>query len=137
MLAITPVTIFWACATLVFVVLAGWLILALLAKQNDRRISRPLVTVVMLKVAGLSGVVFLLASVPSYVARVVNPEILPFIMPYSAVLFAVSFIVFIQKLESKRSGWYQMAVSLGLAAILAGVFIGASTLLNAVIASSI
>lgn len=135
MLAITPVTIFWACATLVFVVLAGWLILALLAKQNDRRISRPLVT--MLKVAGLSGVVFLLASVPSYVARVVNPEILPFIMPYSAVLFAVSFIVFIQKLESKRSGWYQMAVSLGLAAILAGVFIGASTLLNAVIARSI
>ena len=135
MLAITPVTIFWACATLVFIVLAGWLILALLAKQNDRRISRPLVT--MLKVAGLSGVVFLLASVPSYVARVVNPEILPFIMPYSAVLFAVSFIVFIQKLESKRSGWYQMAVSLGLAALLAGVFIGASTLLNAVIASSI
>lgn len=135
MLAITPITIFWACATLVFIVLAGWLILALLAKQNDRRISRPLVT--MLKVAGLSGVVFLLASVPSYVARVVNPEILPFIMPYSAVLFAVSFIVFIQKLESKRSGWYQMAVSLGLAAILAGVFIGASTLLNAVIASSI
>lgn len=135
MLAITPITIFWACATLVFIVLAGWLILALLAKQNDRRISRPLVT--MLKVAGLSGVVFLLASVPSYVARVVNPEILPFIMPYSAVLFAVSFIVFIQKLESRRSGWYQMAVSLGLAAILAGVFIGASTLLNAVIASSI
>ncbi len=135
MLAITPVTIFWACATLVFVVLAGWLILALLAKQNDRCISRPLVT--MLKVAGLSGVVFLLASVPSYVARVVNPEILPFIMPYSAVLFAVSFIVFIQKLESKRSGWYQMAVSLGLAAILAGVFIGAITLLSAVIASSI
>ncbi len=135
MLAITPVTIFWACATLVFVVLAGWLILVLLAKQNDRRISRPLVT--MLKVAGLSGVVFLLASVPSYVARVVNPEILPFIMPYSAVLFAVSFIVFIQKLESKRSGWYQMAVSLGLAALLAGVFIGASTLLSAVIASSI
>ena len=135
MLAITPVTIFWACATLVFVVLAGWLILALLAKQNDRRISRPLVT--MLKVAGLSGVVFLLASVPSYVARVVNPDILPFIMPYSAVLFAVSFIVFIQKLESKRSGWYQMAVSLGLAALLAGVFIGASTLLSAVIASSI
>lgn len=135
MLAITPVTIFWACATLVFVVLAGWLILALLAKQNDRRISRPLVT--MLKVAGLSGVVFLLASVPSYVARVVNPEILPFIMPYSAVLFVVSFIVFIQKLESKRSGWYQMAVSLGLAAILAGVFIGAITLLSAVIASSI
>ncbi len=130
MLAITPVTIFWACATLVFVVLAGWLILALLAKQNDRRISRPLVT--MLKVAGLSGVVFLLASVPSYVARVVNPEILPFIMPYSAVLFAVSFIVFIQKLESKRSGWYQAAVSLWLAALISAALIVAQLILRSV-----
>ncbi len=130
MLAITPVTIFWACATLVFVVLAGWLILALLAKQNDRRISRPLVT--MLKVAGLSGVVFLLASVPSYVARVVNPEILPFIMPYSAVLFVVSFIVFIQKLESKRSGWYQAAVSLWLAALISAALIVAQLILRSV-----
>ena|SRR5690554_3725845 len=130
MLAITPVTIFWACATLVFVVLAGWLILALLAKQNDRRISRPLVT--MLKVAGLSGVVFLLASVPSYVARVVNPEILPFIMPYSAVLFAVSFIVFIQKLESKRSGWYQAAVSLWLAALISAALIVVQLILRSV-----
>lgn len=130
MLAITPVTIFWACATLVFVVLAGWLILALLAKQNDRRISRPLVT--MLKVAGLSGVVFLLASVPSYVARVVNPEILPFIMPYSAVLFVVSFIVFIQKLESKRSGWYQAAVSLWSAALISAALIVAQLILRSV-----
>lgn len=130
MLAITPVTIFWACATLVFVVLAGWLILALLAKQNDRRISRPLVT--MLKVAGLSGVVFLLASVPSYVARVVNPEILPFIMPYSAVLFVVSFIVFIQKLESKRSGWYQAAVSLWLASLISAALIVAQLILRSV-----
>lgn len=130
MLAITPVTIFWACATLVLVVLAGWLILALLAKQNDRRISRPLVT--MLKVAGLSGVVFLLASVPSYVARVVNPEILPFIMPYSAVLFVVSFIVFIQKLESKRSGWYQAAVSLWLAALISAALIVAQLILRSV-----
>lgn len=130
MLAITPVTIFWACATLVFIVLAGWLILVLLAKQNDRRISRPLVT--MLKVAGLSGVVFLLASVPSYVARVVNPEILPFIMPYSAVLFAVSFIVFIQKLESKRSGWYQAAVSLWLAALISAALIVAQLILRSV-----
>ncbi len=130
MLAITPVTIFWACATLVFIVLAGWLILALLAKQNDRRISRPLVT--MLKVAGLSGVVFLLASVPSYVARVVNPEILPFIMPYSAVLFVVSFIVFIQKLESKRSGWYQAAVSLWLAALISAALIVAQLILRSV-----
>ena len=130
MLAITPVTIFWACATLVFVVLAGWLILALLAKQNDRRISRPLVT--MLKVAGLSGVVFLLASVPSYVARVVNPEILPFIMPYSAVLFVVSFIVFIQKLESKRSGWYQAAVSLWLAALISAALIVTQLILRSV-----
>lgn len=130
MLAITPVTIFWACATLVFIVLAGWLILVLLAKRNDRRISRPLVT--MLKVAGLSGVVFLLASVPSYVARVVNPEILPFIMPYSAVLFAVSFIVFIQKLESKRSGWYQAAVSLWLAALISATLIVAQLILRSV-----
>lgn len=130
MLAITPVTIFWACATLVFIVLAGWLILVLLAKQNDRRISRPLVT--MLKVAGLSGVVFLLASVPSYVARVVNPEILPFIMPYSAVLFVVSFIVFIQKLESKRSGWYQAAVSLWLAALISAALIVAQLILRSV-----
>ncbi len=130
MLAITPVTIFWACATLVFIVLAGWLILVLLAKRNDRRISRPLVT--MLKVAGLSGVVFLLASVPSYVARVVNPEILPFIMPYSAVLFAVSFIVFIQKLESKRSGWYQAAVSLWLAALISAALIVAQLILRSV-----
>ena len=130
MLAITPITIFWACATLVFIVLAGWLILALLAKQNDRRISRPLVT--MLKVAGLSGVVFLLASVPSYVARVVNPEILPFIMPYSAVLFVVSFIVFIQKLESKRSGWYQAAVSLWLAALISAALIVAQLILRSV-----
>lgn len=130
MLAISSMTIFWAGATLIYLVLAGWLLLVLGAKQTDRRIAQPLLT--MLKVAGLSGVVFLLASVPSYVARMINPEILPFIMPYSAVLFAVSFIVFIQKLESKRSGWYQMAVSLWLAAMLSAALIIAQWLLQVV-----
>lgn len=130
MLAISPVTVFWACATLVYIVLAGWLLLLLGAKQEGRRIAQPLLT--MLKVAGLSAVVFLLASVPSYVARVVNPEILPFIMPYTAVLFAVSFIVFIQKLESKRSGWYQAAVSLWLAALSSAALIVAQLILRSV-----
>ncbi len=120
MLAITSVTIFWACATLLYIVLTGWLLLACVAKYKDRRIAQPLLT--MLQVAGVSGVVFLLASVPSYVARMVNPDILPFIMPYSAVLFAVSFIVLILKLESKRSGWYQMAVSVLLGAGLTALF---------------
>lgn len=130
MLAISSVTIFWACAALIYLVLVGWLLLAVGAKQTDRRIAQPLLT--MLKVAGLSGVVFLLASVPSYVARMINPQILPFIMPYSAALFAVSFIVFIQKLESKRSGWYQMAVSLWLAAMLSAALIVAQWLLQVV-----
>lgn len=130
MLAISPVTVFWACATLVYIVLAGWLLLLLGAKQEGRRIAQPLLT--MLKIAGLSAVVFLLASVPSYVARVVNPEILPFIMPYTAVLFAVSFIVFIQKLESKRSGWYQAAVSLWLAALISAALIVAQLILRSV-----
>ncbi|MDY0249131.1 MAG: hypothetical protein RBR45_03625 [Pseudomonas sp.] len=130
MLAISPVTVFWACVTLVYIVLAGWLLLFLGAKQDGRRIPQPLLT--MLKIAGLSAVVFLLASVPSYVARVVNPEILPFIMPYTAVLFAVSFIVFIQKLESKRSGWYQTAVSLWLAALISAALIVAQLILRSV-----
>lgn len=130
MLAISSVTIFWACAALIYLVLVGWLLLVVGAKQTDRRIVQPLLT--MLKVAGLSGVVFLLASVPSYVARMINPQILPFIMPYSAALFAVSFIVFIQKLESKRSGWYQMAVSLWLAAMLSAALIVAQWLLQVV-----
>ena len=134
MLAISPVTIFWACATLVYIVLAGWLLLFLGAKQEGRRIAQPLLT--MLKVASLSGLVFLLASVPSYVARMVNPEILPFIMPYNAALFAVSFIVFIQKLESKRSGWYQMAVSLWLAALISAALIIAQLLLRSVLIES-
>lgn len=133
MLDISSVTIFWAYTTLVYIVLAGWLLLAVFAKQENRRIARPLIT--MLQVAAVSGVVFLLASVPSYVARVVNPEILPFIMPYGVVLFAVSFIVFIQKLESKRSGWYQMAVSLSLAGMLSAALIMASLLLRLVLAS--
>lgn len=130
MLAISSATFFWACATLVYIVVVGWLLLVVGAKQTDRRIARPLIT--MLQVAGISGLVFLLASVPSYVARMVNPEILPFIMPYSAALFAVSFIVLIQKLESKRSGWYQMAVALIFAALLTAAFMLASILLGTV-----
>lgn len=129
MLDISLVTVFWACAALIYLVLVGWLLLVFAAKQADRRIARPLLTI--LKVLGVSAVVFLLASVPSYVARVVNPQILPFMMPYSAVLFVVSFIVFIQQLESKRSGWYQMAVSLWLAAMLCAALIVAQWLLRA------
>lgn len=128
MLAITSATIFWLCAALLYIVLSGWLLLTCAAKHKDRRIAQPLLT--MLQVAGVSGVVFLLASVPSYVARTVNPDILPFIMPYSAVLFAVSFIVLIQKLESKRSGWYQMAVSVLLGGVLTALFILAQFILR-------
>ncbi len=54
-------------------------------------------------------------------------------MPYAAVLFAVSFIVLIQKLESKRSGWYQMAIALGLAALLCIAFMLANILLRSVL----
>ncbi len=70
---ISSATVLWAFAALLYIVLAGWLLLALLAKQTDRRIAQPLLT--MVKIAGLSGIVFMLASVPSYVAQMVNPEI--------------------------------------------------------------
>jgi len=130
MLAISVETLAWSAATLVYIVAMGGLLLTLFAKKPDMRINKPLLT--MTKIAGLSGVVFLLASVPSYVARVVNPEILPFIMPYTAVLFAVSFIVFIQKLESKRSGWHQAAVSLWLAALICTALIVAQIALRSV-----
>jgi len=132
---ISSATVLWAFAALLYIIFAGWLLLALLAKQTDRRIAQPLLT--MVKIAGLSGIVFMLASVPSYVAQVVNPEILPFIMPYAAVLFAVSFIVLIQKLESKRSGWYQMTIALGLAALLCIAFMLANILLRSVLAGSV
>lgn len=130
MLAISPMMLVWSAATLLYITAMGWLLLTLFAKKPDLRIAKPLLA--MTTVAGVSGVVFLLASVPSYVARVVNPDILPFIMPYTAVLFAVSFIVFIQKLESKRSGWHQAAVSLWLAAMISAALIVAQLVLRSV-----
>src|SRR5699024_12280227 len=92
-----------ALAALVYVFAAGRLILRLFAQSNDKAIRKP--TLTMLQATILSGIVFVLASVPSFVAQVVNPEILPFTMPYSSVLFAACFIVVVKKVESKRSGW--------------------------------
>lgn len=112
----------------------GWLVLQTFATAEDKRIQRPVLT--MLKVAVLSGIVFVLASVPSFVARVINPEILPFTMPYSIVLCAAGFIVFIQKLESKRSGWFQAAVALWLAAMISAALIVAQLVLRTVLAIS-
>ena len=132
MLAISVETFVWSGVTLVYVAVIGGLLLTLFAKKPGMHISRPFLA--MTQVAGLSGIVFLLASVPSYVARMVNPDILPFIMPYSAVLFAVSFIVIIQKLESKRSGWNQAAVSLWLAALVCAAFIVAQIAVRTVAA---
>ena len=132
-MAISLESLLWSCATLVYIFLVGGLLLTLFANKPDMRIARPWLS--MLQVTGISGIVFLLASVPSYVARVVNPEILPFIMPYLAPLFAVSFIVFILKLESKRSGWHQAAVSLWLAALISAAFIIAQLIVRAVFAS--
>ncbi|HZJ95346.1 MAG TPA: hypothetical protein VFD11_07295 [Thiopseudomonas sp.] len=122
--------IFMALAALIYVFAAGWLVLKMFAQSADKVINKPVVT--MLQAAILSGIVFVLASVPSFVARVVNPEILPFTMPYSIVLFAACFIVFIQKLESKRSGWYQAAVALWLAAMVSAALIVAQLLLKTV-----
>ncbi len=122
--------ILMALAALIYVFAVGWLVLKMFAQSADKVINKPVVT--MLQAAILSGIVFVLASVPSFVARVVNPEILPFTMPYSIVLFAACFIVFIQKLESKRSGWYQAAVALWLAAMVSAALIVAQLLLKTV-----
>lgn len=122
--------ILMALAAFAYVVAVGGLVLNMFAKSADKTIQQPLVT--MLKAALLSGIVFVLASVPSFVARVINPEILPFTMPYSIVLFAACFIVFIQKLESKRSGWFQAAIALWLAAMISAALIVAQWLLRAV-----
>lgn len=116
MLIISSATLVLSVITLTFVVAVGWLLLTVFANKPGMRIARPLLT--MLQVAGVSSIVFMLASVPSYVARVVNPDILPFIMPYAAVLLAVSFIAFILKLESKAGGLAQAAVALGYAVAL-------------------
>lgn len=131
LLSISVESIFWVGATLIFLVLVGGLLLKRAAGKQDARLSRPFIS--MLQVVGISGMVFAMASVPSYVARIVNPEILPFIMPYTPILFAVSFIVFLLKLESKRSGRYQAAVALWLAALITAVFMLVQIVLRAVL----
>ena len=120
-------------ATLTYVVISGWLVLKVFAQQPDRRIAKPFMS--MVQVALISSVVFMLASVPSIVARVVNTDVLPFIMPYGAVLFAVSFVSFILKLESKRGGGYQAAVAASLAGIIALTLVVVQWLVDIVLIS--
>ncbi|NLD01452.1 MAG: hypothetical protein GX673_11845 [Gammaproteobacteria bacterium] len=114
MLTISAQSLVLASATVLYLVGVGGWLLKRSANKNDARLSQPFIT--MLQVALISGVVFSLASVPSYVARIVNSDVLPFIMPYTPVLFVVSFVVFLNKLESSRSGKYQAGVALWLAA---------------------
>lgn len=114
MLTISVQSLVLASATVVYLVGVGGWLLKRSANKNDARLSQPFIT--MLQVAIISGVVFSLASVPSYVARIVNSDVLPFIMPYTPVLFVISFVVFLKKLESTRSGKYQAGVALWLAA---------------------
>ena len=114
MLTISAQSLVLAGATVAYLVGVGGWLLKRSANKNDARLSQPFIT--MLQVAIISGVVFSLASVPSYVARIVNSDVLPFIMPYTPVLFVVSFVVFLNKLESSRSGKYQAGVALWLAA---------------------
>lgn len=114
MLTISAQSLVLASATVLYLVGVGGWLLKRSANKNDARLSQPFIT--MLQVAIISGVVFSLASVPSYVARIVNSDVLPFIMPYTPVLFVVSFVVFLNKLESSRSGKYQAGVALWLAA---------------------
>ena len=101
MLGITSETLILTATTLIYIVAVGWLLLTLFAKKEGRRIARPLLT--MLQVAAISSIVFMMASVPSYVASVVNPDILPFIMPYAGVLLAVSFVAFIINFNAPSS----------------------------------
>ena len=114
MLTISVQSLVLASATVAYLVGVGGWLLKRSANKNDARLSQPFIT--MLQVAIISGVVFSLASVPSYVARIVNSVVLPFIMPYTPVLFVISFVVFLTKLESTRSGKYQAGVALWLAA---------------------
>ena len=96
MLTISVQSLVLASATVAYLVGVGGWLLKRSANKNDARLSQPFIT--MLQVAIISGVVFSLASVPSYVARIVNSDVLPFIMPYTPVLFVVSFVVFLTKL---------------------------------------
>lgn len=114
MLTISVQSLVLASATVAYLVGVGGWLLKRSANKNDARLSQPFIT--MLQVVIISGVVFSLASVPSYVARIVNSDVLPFIMPYTPVLFVISFVVFLTKLESTRSGKYQAGVALWLAA---------------------
>ncbi|MDY0206964.1 MAG: hypothetical protein RBR82_10120 [Pseudomonas sp.] len=128
MLTISAGSLLLVGAALVYLVVVGGVLLNRSANKQDACIARPFIT--MLQVGVISGVVFAMASVPSYVARIVNPEILPFIMPYTPILFAVSFVVFLNKLESKRSGWHQAGVSLWLAALICAAFIVAQLVIR-------
>lgn len=134
MLGITSETLILTATTLIYIVAVGWLLLTLFAKKEGRRIARPLLT--MLQVAAISSVVFMMASVPSYVASVVNPDVLPFIMPYAGVLLAVSFVAFIIKLESKQGGWAQAGVALSFAAAISAALLLARFVLPAVFTSA-
>lgn len=134
MLVISSATLILTATTLIYIVAVGWLLLTLFAKKEDMRVARPLLT--MLQIAGISGVVFMMASVPSYVASMLNPDILPFIMPYAGVLLAVSFVAFIIKLESKQGGWAQARVALSFAATISAALLLARFLLPAVFTSA-
>ena len=134
MLVISSATLILTATTLIYIVAVGWLLLTLFSKKEDMHIARPLLT--MLQIAGISGVVFMMASVPSYVASMLNPDILPFIMPYAGVLLAVSFVAFIIKLESKQGGWAQARVALSFAATISAALLLARFLLPAVFTSA-
>ena len=134
MLVISSATLILTATTLIYIVAVGWLLLTLFSKKEDMRVASPLLT--MLQIAGISGVVFMMASVPSYVASMLNPDILPFIMPYAGVLLAVSFVAFIIKLESKQGGWAQARVALSFAATISAALLLARFLLPAVFTSA-
>lgn len=134
MLVISSATLILTATTLIYIVAVGWLLLTLFSKKEDMRIASPLLT--MLQIAGISGVVFMMASVPSYVASMLNPDILPFIMPYAGVLLAVSFVAFIIKLESKQGGWAQARVALSFAATISAALLLARFLLPTVFTSA-
>lgn len=130
MLTISAQSVLLAGATGVYLVVVGGLLLKRSLHKFEARIPRPFIT--MLQIAIASGVVFALASVPSYVGRIVSSEVLPFVMPYTPVLFVVSFVATIQKLQSSRGGRYQAAVALWLAALISAAFIAAQVLVRSV-----
>lgn len=130
MLTISAQSVLLAGATGVYLVVVGGLLLKRSLHKFEASIPRPFIT--MLQIAIASGVVFALASVPSYVGRIVSSEVLPFVMPYTPVLFVVSFVATIQKLQSSRSGRYQASVALWLAALISAIFVVAQVIVRAV-----